>query len=292
MHVSLTLTMMHSRSDNLLSKQSAREAYHWYLGTSQFNKKLASPHLTSSEKDAIWIASALLGCTTLAHMDADDPEEAWPLKEPSATDLNWLKLSTGKKASWRIADLSRPDSALHSFLTNSAVDDFVIRTTDLEAFKILPPELSELCGLGPHSTPEDNPYHAVGAVLGRLLAIENDQENVLKFFTFLSHMPPEYQQLLDVKDPRAILIMLWYQAQLGYGRGVQWWAIKRTIMEGEAMIRYLERYHSDLPNIDKLLEYPKRVSLQRRARALAGRPRRTIQPASRGRMYGIEVEGL
>lgn len=259
MHTALALTMTHSRSDRLSAKQTTREVYHWYQGVSQFNKKLSDPQLTSSERDAIWMTAAMLGCTTLAHVDSLDPEQSWPLNDPSPMDLAWLKLSNGKKEAWAIADLSRPDSTLRSFVTGPAIDDFVIKTTDLEAFKALPNEMVELCGLNSFSTPESNPYHGSAAGLGRLVPVESCQENILKFFAFLGQMTPEFQRLLEIRDPLAVLIMLWYQTLLGAGNGAQWYTKKRTLVETEAMIYYLERYHSHVPNMAKLLEFPKRI---------------------------------
>lgn len=279
MHTALTLTMMHGRSDNLFSKQTAREAYHWYQATSQFSRKLTAPHLTSSERDAIWMAAAMLGCTTVAHVDAVDPEQAWPLKDPSPTDLDWLKISNGKKEAWIIADLSRPDSSLRSFVTQTAIDHFVIKTADQEAFRALPHELAELCNLDACSTPENNPYHIPGACLGRLVPIKSCQDNILKFFTFMAQMTPEFLHLLEVRDPRAVLIMLWYQTLLGAGDNAQWYTKKRTVVETEAMICYLERHHGSVPNMGRLLEFPRRIRFGRGLGAL-GRPRRDLMFSS------------
>ncbi|OIW32662.1 hypothetical protein CONLIGDRAFT_712938 [Coniochaeta ligniaria NRRL 30616] len=272
MHTALALTMMHMRSDDLFSKQTTREVYHWYQGTSLFNRKLADPYLTSSERDAIWMTAALLGCTTLAHIDAVDPEQSWPLKASSPMDLDWLKLSNGKKHAWVIADLSRPDSTLRSFVVQTAIDDFVIKTTDQAAFKALPREMTELCNLNSSSTPENNPYHVAGACVGRLVHIKSCQDNILKFFTFLGQMTPAFQHLLEIRDPRAVLIMLWYQCLLGAGSEAQWYTKKRTVVETEAMIYYLERYHSHVPDMDKLLAFPKRARFGKGLGALA-RPR-------------------
>ncbi|KAB5576205.1 hypothetical protein GE09DRAFT_1215916 [Coniochaeta sp. 2T2.1] len=249
--VSLALTMMHSRSDDLFSRQTAREAHHWYMGASQYNRKLTDPNLTSSERDAIWMTAAMLGCTTLAHVDAMDPELSWPLKKPDHTDLQWLSLSHGKNEAWVIANVSRADSSLRAFAKGLAVDDFVIKTTDEEALKALPEEMTLLC-----SSPE---YHNAVAMLGRLLPVKSCQDNILKFFALLGHMTSEFQQLLRQREPRAVLIMLWYQTLLGAGNDVQWYTRKRTMVETEAMICYLERYHSHVPGMDKLLDFPKRA---------------------------------
>jgi len=269
MHTALALTLMHSRSDDLFSKQTAREAYHWYQGTSQYNIKLTDPYLTSSERDAIWLTAVMLGCTAIAHDDVMDPEQSWPLKSRSPTDLDWLKLSVGKKHVWIIADLSRPDSSLRHLFHNTATDQFVISTSDQEAFRALPTEMVQLCNLDSSSTPERNPYHAPAASVGRLIPVKSCQDNILKYFTFLGQMTPEYQQLLDARDPRAVVIMLWYQTLLGAGEDIQWYAKKRTVVETEAMIYYLERYCSHIPGMDKLLEFPKRLRFSKAVGALA-----------------------
>jgi hypothetical protein len=271
MHTALALTMMHSRSDDLFSKQTPREVYHWYHGTSQYNRKLTDPHLTSSERDAIWLTAVMVGCTSLAHLDIVDPEQSWPLKSPSPMDFDWVKLSNGKKEAWVIADVSRPDSSLRHLYSNSAIDDFVIRTTDQEAFKALPPEMVELCNLNTSSTPENNPYHVAAASIGRLTAVKGCQDNILKYFHFLGTMMSEFQHLLQTKDPRAVLLMLWYQTLMG-ADGAQWYTKKRTLVETEAMIYYLERYHSHVSGMDKLLEFPKRARFAKAVGPLA-RPR-------------------
>lgn len=281
MHNALAMTLMHGRSHDLFAKQTPREVYHWYHGTSQFNRKLVDSKLTSSERDAVWLASVMLGCTILAHVDAVDPEQSWPLKPPSPTDLDWLKLSNGKKEAWRIADLSRPESCLRSLYTKVATDDFVTKTTDQQAFEALPPEMVELCALDPSSTPENNPYHVPAASIGRLLPVKSCQDNILKFFTFLGQMTPGFQRLLEMRDPRAVLVMLWYQTLLGAGQDVQWYVKKRTVVETEAMIYFLERYHGHIHGMDKLLDFPRRTRFGRGVGPL-GMPSRATELESFG----------
>lgn len=269
MHTALALAMMQGRSDDLFSKPTARELYHWYHGTSQYSRKLTAPYLTSSERDAIWLAAVMLGCTALAYTDVVDPEQSWPLNDPSPMDLDWLKLSSGKKEAWVIADLSRPDSSLRQLFYNSTTDDFVIKTSDKDAFKALPSEMVELCNLSSSSTPETNPYHTVAACIGRLVPIESCQENILKYFTFVVQMTPNFQHLLEIRDPRAVLLMLWYQTLFSAGEDTQWYTRKRTVVETEAMIYYLERHHSRIPGMGKLLEFPKRIRFSKAVGPLA-----------------------
>ena len=91
MHIALALTLMHDRylpgfAD---TPQSVTEAYHWYQGTAMFKRKLSRP-IEPSERDALWAVAALLGVLSFAQIDATTYEEAWPLKAPSYSDLDWL----------------------------------------------------------------------------------------------------------------------------------------------------------------------------------------------------------
>jgi hypothetical protein len=110
MHVVLTLTLMH---DHYLSvspnpKQSPAEACHWYRGAGLFNSKL-SKLILPLERDAVWGAAALLGVIAFSYIDTTTPEETRPLKPPSSLDLDWLRMSDGKKAIWKTSDPLRPD---------------------------------------------------------------------------------------------------------------------------------------------------------------------------------------
>jgi hypothetical protein len=254
MHIAITLTMIHDRAHLPASRQSTSEVYHWYEGTSQFNKMLSGP-LTSSERDAIWITAVLLGCSTLAQIESDTPEQAWPLKEPSLTDLDWIKMSWGKKEAWRIADVYRPDSCLHELRFGHYPNEFLLKPTDQEVFQNLPPELVDFCDLHPDSTPEANPCHTPGAIIARLVSVEHNRDNMLKFLTFLGHMPLDFRALLEAKDPRALVIMLWYHSM--WLCSDQWWIKRRCVLESQALIIYLERYHSYIPHLQKMLGYPK-----------------------------------
>lgn len=253
MHAALTLTMMHDRADSWSTKQSVLELYHWTEATSQFNRKLSGP-LTSSDRDAIWMASAILGCTTLGQVQGDSPEECWPLRPPSVADLDWLKLGEGKKVVWEIADPLRPDSILRPMALEH-YDNMMAEVSDQESFKALPAELLELCGLGPGSSPETNPLHRPAAMLGRLMPIELSQKTLLHFMGFVILMPPDFLALIEAKDHRAVLLLAYYIAKLR-GRS-PWWSGRRLQMDCEAICRYLERFHGGVPHMKKLLEFPR-----------------------------------
>ena len=82
------------------SKLSTEEAFHWYQSTALFNNKISGP-IDPSERDAAYATRVCLGVITFFYIEAKTPEEAWPLKPPSSSDLNWLSLSEGKKTIWK-----------------------------------------------------------------------------------------------------------------------------------------------------------------------------------------------
>ncbi|KAK3935354.1 hypothetical protein QBC46DRAFT_323547 [Diplogelasinospora grovesii] len=285
-HLVLTLTLMHDRF-NTPAKQTPRELFHWSQGTSQFNKVLSGVNrgaLTSSQKDAIWVASTIVGCTTLAQMEGDTPEDVWPLTS-SPCDLDWLKMSDGKREIWRIADLRRPDSALRD-LAHAPSDNFMIKISDREALKILPPEMLELLELNDASASADNNvYYTQAAIMGRLLPMTVASSNLLMFLTFLSHMPARFKTLLEQRDARALLLLAYFEAKVSeHG---QWWWWKRATLEGQAICLYLERYHSSIPQLEPLLAFPKAhcsrgfASLGSSCGHLSPGPRLTSSPSAR-----------
>ncbi|RDW80071.1 hypothetical protein BP6252_04709 [Coleophoma cylindrospora] len=92
MHVVQTITAMQDRyASSNPGRQSATEAYHWHRATSLFNHKL-STKFRPSDRDSLWATAALLGVVSTAMFDAQTPEEAWPLKPASNTDLMWTKI--------------------------------------------------------------------------------------------------------------------------------------------------------------------------------------------------------
>jgi hypothetical protein len=47
-------------------------------------------------------------------VEGSTPEEAWPLKSPEHSDLEWLKMCEAKKTVWKFADPLGYDSVFHA----------------------------------------------------------------------------------------------------------------------------------------------------------------------------------
>lgn len=254
MHVVQTVTASHDRylSASVSTRQTLTETYHLARAAAMINEKLSVP-IKPDERDALWAAATLLGVQAFASIEASKPEEAWPLKRPSPFDLEWVRMSYGKKAIWELADPSREGSIFHE------VADFHKREClpsipHQRAPNLILSALVRLCDLSASSNSESNPYHAAVYNLAPLLDLECNQHTLLRFLSYISYMNPKFQDLLEEKDPRAMILLAYWYAKMWTS---QWYIARRARLEGQATCIYLERYYGDCPAIQELLFFPK-----------------------------------
>lgn len=245
MHLVLTLTMMHDRylAGN---KQSASEAYHWYQGAALFNDAL-SKRLDPDQRDALWGAAAVLGCIAFQSVEANKPEDAWPLTSPSAYDLVWLKISDGKKAIWKMTDPLRADSVFAPLKVQNT-NHYLPQEGNLDD---LPDGFLELFELDDPASP----YFETATKLSTMLDLNCNRQTIMNFLGFIGHVNGDFKRLLELKDPRALLLMSYWYAKMCYYD--MWWTVQRVVLECQATCMYLERYHGDNIEVQRLLRFPK-----------------------------------
>lgn len=247
MHMVLSLTLMHDahlaapQSEDLAATYQHASLQHWNTATKLFNRILSRP-IPHAEKDAVWATGALLGAAVFAYVETTNPEEAWPLKPSDPTDLDWLKLSEGKKAIWQVANPTRPDSIFNGLaqeMNRARVPDWRTEDADLS---FLPAHLQRLFGVSSRATsPDSNPYYFPLVVLSRLHGLHANHDNVLLFLYFMAFMPADFKTLLELKDPRALLLLLWWFRKLEGGS--LWWLTRRARIEGRAIEIWLDRWY-------------------------------------------------
>jgi hypothetical protein len=251
----LTLTLMHDRHLSAVSntKLSTTEAYHWYQATGSFNKQLSRP-LQVEQQAALLATAALLGTVTFCHIEARTPEEAWPLKQPSSSDLDWLRMSDGKKEVWKLTQPLKADPVFHALAAVHTNELLPTPSTRPEP-KALPLEIISLYGLDATSTSDNNPYHAAATDLAQVLDIDHPITTILTFLSFISTIHPGYKRLLERKDPLALLLLACWYAKI-YQLQV-WWLQRRALLEGQAICTYLERHYRHEIKIQTLLKFPR-----------------------------------
>ncbi|KAK3718917.1 hypothetical protein LTR37_004833 [Vermiconidia calcicola] len=232
--------------------------FHHYHGTALFNRLLSQP-LEYSHRDPLWGTAALLGCITIASIEARTTEEAWPLKPSSPEDLDWLRMSDGKKEVWKIVDPLREDSVWRHALDYSANNDPLPYDHRVPELDLLYPWLIKIYDFDPSSSEHnEDPYYTAASILVRLLELDCNHSTIMYFLSFLGHMDVRFRQLLHDKDPKALLLLSWW-----YGKMCQynvWWQSRRMVLEGQAICLYLERNHADDPDVLRLLSYPKMMT--------------------------------
>jgi len=228
---------------------SAVIAYHWSQGASLLNKRL-SKGIEPSEKDALWGCACLLGALSFASCNATTPEEAWPLKKISPSDLNWLNMTEGKKVIWKIANPTRPESVFYPMTLNFM--QFATSSPYETELQRLPIELLELCQLVHPSTPDSHPYLAPASFLAQMIGVKCCAENVGTFMCFFGSLSTEFKQILGQKDAGALVIMAYWYAMISHLK--EWWMWRRAGLECQAICKYLLLYHGEDENIRRLLQ--------------------------------------
>lgn len=186
--------------------------------------------------------------------DPDDPAKAWPLKEPGPMDLDWLKMSVGKKVVWELCDPTREDSAFRPMVDQQEGKPIPNGTMPILP-GALPEEFYSLCNLTASSTASSNPYHIAASIIAQLLPHHINDDNTLLFLPFISQLDPQYKRLLEEKDPRAMLLLVWWYAKTA--ETTLWWLKRRSVVEGKAICIWLEERCGGEPKILALLEFPK-----------------------------------
>lgn len=253
-HTVLAVTLMHDQylSAGLDLASTNAAIFHWHQAIGLFNDKL-SGHVLPEERDALWGVAAFLGMLALYYTEAKTPDEAWPLKAPSSLDLTWLRLSDGKKAVWAIADPLRHDSIFRPIALSHL--SFRPGFPAKRSLHALPPEIIEVCGLGSLSNVDNNEYYGVALSLAQVIDTDEVYVIAMSFLSFISHMSQQFLWLMQVKDPRALLLIAcWYakvsQCQL-------WSLLNRATLELQSICTYLERSHGHEVGIQKALKIPR-----------------------------------
>ena len=256
MHMVQAITALHDRilSPNPDAHQTKAELYHASRAAALFNAKLSKP-LQQEDRDPMWATAALLGIAAMCWIEASCAEESWPLTVRKPSDLDWIRISRSKVAIWNLTDPLREGSRFRR-MAEEQHQNFESAGILLAKLGIgeLPGKLLKLCEVDEHATVDSNRYLLALQMLGPAMAVETARSNLLILLSFISSINDDFQDLLRERDPRALLLMAFWYAKIN---GAMWWLDRRSMLEGQAICMYLERYHADEAEILELLSYPK-----------------------------------
>jgi hypothetical protein len=254
MHSVQTVTAIHDRHlcTSSSTKQTMTETYHWAQAAAMVNKKLSTP-VQPGDRDALWATATLFGVIAFSSIEASRPEEAWPLKCSSSSDLEWLGMCYGKKVIWDLVDPLRKGGIFHETADHYR-QEYLLSIAAKPTLELLPSAFVDLCNLHCSSNLETNPYYAAVQSLVPLLDVECNKSTILRFLSYIGNMHSEFKVLLEEKDPRAMLLLAYWYAKVCRS---EWWVAHRAMLEGQATCIYLERHHGDYTAIQELLRFPK-----------------------------------
>lgn len=248
MHTMLGVAAAHERYRDMpaSSHRTRTETHHASQSVLLFNQKLSQP-IDLPDRDPLWATAALLGIMAIASFDVATPEEAWPLRPSNPSDLEWFRLSDGKKTIWNLTDPLRPGGIFRAMAHEYAQLVFELPLVGAEG---IPPALAEVCNVSASSSKENNPYFIAAHVLARLQNLSDVDSAGIRMVSFLCQSHPTFTNLLWNKDPVALLLLaLWYVR----ASRVLWWTEQRARVENQAIRLYLERFHRDNHRIHQLL---------------------------------------
>lgn len=213
--------------------------------------------VADSDRDALWMCSALMTCGIFANIDSFDPLKSYPIKPSDPQDFSWVKIDRGVHIVWALTDPTRPDSHYYDFYQFMESCNMPDCRAPIR-LHCVPEAFTPLFDLSVDSNVDNNPYHGPIAVLSQ---VQDDEVSSfrasLRHFGFVSQVRPQFLEKLETKDPRALLILaLWYSKMSTF----DWWFCRpRPLVEGVSICLYLERYHADHTQIIELLQEPKRA---------------------------------
>lgn len=179
----------------------------------------------------MWGGAISLGCIAFFCVEGQTPHDVWPLKPPGPLDLDWLKISDGKKEVWRVCNPLRQESVFSPLYR--------------EQVQVLVPHEPE------HSLPEgfrelwdEEPYSLAARVVGSVLHVECTRQTILQFLAFIAQVQGPFLNALVDRDPKAMLLLgVWYAKLCPYAA---WWTMRRAVLESQAICLYLEKNHREL----------------------------------------------
>jgi len=204
---------------------------------------LSNP-IRQSDRDTIWATAVVVGILSIGSFDASRLSDAWPLRPPSPSDLDWYRLTDDKKVVWHLTDPVRADG-----LFRAMADEYAAFQIDIPQVGVdgIPLDLAKVTSMTSTSTQENSPYFRATHILTRLKGMKIVGVRVI---VFVSQSQLAFRDLLQQKDPVALLLLgIWY----AQSNRECWWLERRALFEGQAIREYLERYYHSMHEVLKLL---------------------------------------
>lgn len=235
------------------SERTAFESYHSMSASRLFNHAL-SEHVYESDPVAVWMTAGFINAVGLFAVEDTDVTETWPMRPEGAADLQWLRLQRGLQSVWRIVSVRMANEVHPCRLKEEQGPGCVGEPPAHPGINGIAPFLAYACKLDEHSNATNNPYYTSAGILSVLLPRDLQGPAAMRYLIFLNTLEPQFEALLRVKDPVALLLLaLWYAK----ARDAPFWLSKRAIVECRAICAYLDQECANDMVVQDSLAFPK-----------------------------------
>ncbi|KAL2205634.1 hypothetical protein CC79DRAFT_1275327 [Sarocladium strictum] len=251
MHAILAVTHSH---DVAVHREhgSAEQVTHWHHAVRLLNSVLSTP-LDPEARDATWLASILVSVVSLImKTQQNEYQNVWPLTPPNALDLQWLKLCDGKRLIITLTDPLRDESRVRDMasevMANIATMEHVVKIQPQD-WSYLPCDLAQFVQMHVH---EHHPHHIAASALCETY---RSSGQFLSHLSFLTILDTNFRSSLELRDPEALLILLYWHVRTCELQ--IWFMWKHSWTEAMAIYEFLTRAWESSPELLTLLEYPR-----------------------------------
>ncbi|CAH0051785.1 unnamed protein product [Clonostachys solani] len=259
LHMFIALALIHDSCSPspFPSTEQGLMSFHWYQASAIFRRMLSQGRfgVTVVEHDALWATSVLLGAASFAYLGTHDPKKTWPFRDPDPSDLSWIKMGDGKKAVGETIGPVQDGTAFQKYRTHIFTESLPRGDAPIP-LDVFPQCLYTLFDQFPSTDSEVDVYYRPASILAQILPHPFIPGKLGRFISFTIGMEDSYKDLLAQKDPRALLLLVWYYAKLVECK--LWWMRQRAIIEGMSICLYLESKHAHALILEALV-WPRMV---------------------------------
>jgi hypothetical protein len=211
------------------------ESYHWAKASALFRTEISHENDTCNW-DAFWIAAVMMSFLVCFAVETEDPQALWPLSLRPSLGVSWYRAQRGVRTFWTMLRPSSP-FAKGACGSKDRCLDLPIPPSGVEGVSTA---LVTMCELNDSSNANNSPYHTAVRTLSILLA--DPTPGPLRFLAFMNTTEPEFERLLEQRDPRSLVLMtIWFSLI----PRTAWWIWSRAQLERRAICIFLERDHQD-----------------------------------------------
>lgn len=235
----------------LSAESRASLAYHWYHAITLYKERLSKVEtLSGTELNGLWISASFINGASVTFLESHDPYCVWPLKSNPENDLGWVTLNIAKRMLWRVC---HPNQVADTSLDPRDPMNFERRLVK----GVLPQSLLDWLDIGDDSTVENNTFFGPAALLSHLIPETDPHSAISRFVSRNGALPEAFRGLLERKDPRALLLLLFCYAKVCVDK--RWHVSRRARVEGRSILLFLQIFHGNDATVQSLLEYPHAV---------------------------------